>query len=249
SAVDPNQTATSSVVIELAAPPSKEWPQFHHDRERGGVNPEPFQGPLTPQWTTSVGGGFPIQWTGSIIDGHVVFVTSPAGVISALDLGTGTILWQKSFGAGGDISGTPAASHGILYVTFVTGVHTGTGSQRWQASKGNTLTSAPTGAGGVVYVGDYSGVVHALDALTGQKIWDSPAVGALVDVSSPVVAGGYVFEGSFAFDFFSGLMTALDVNTGQVVWQYFMPAGAVGTSAAYNNGTVFLSTWDGNLWS
>src|SRR6266480_5727050 len=45
SAVDPNQTATSSVVIELAAPPSKEWPQFHHDRERGGVNPEPFQGP------------------------------------------------------------------------------------------------------------------------------------------------------------------------------------------------------------
>src|SRR5205809_5188964 len=124
SAVDPNQTATSSVVIELAAPPSKEWPQFHHDRERGGVNPEPFQGPLTPQWTTSVGGGFPIQWTGSIIDGHVVFVTSPAGVISALDLGTGTILWQKSFGAGGDISGDRKStrlnsSHGyISYAVF-----------------------------------------------------------------------------------------------------------------------------------
>src|SRR5438552_821947 len=116
SAVDPNQTATSSVVIELAAPPSTAWPQFHHDRERGGVNPEPFQGPLTPQWTTSVGGGFPIQWTGSIIDGHMVIVTSPAGVISALDLGTGTILWQKSFGSGGDISGTPAASNGVLYV-------------------------------------------------------------------------------------------------------------------------------------
>ena len=343
SAVDPNQTATSSVVIELAAPPSKEWPQFHHDRERGGVNPEPFQGPLTPQWTTSVGGGFPIQWTGSIIDGHMVIVTSPAGVISALDLGTGTILWQKSFGSGGDISGTPAASNGVLYVTFVTSSNTAVsllaideatgalkwqvdsnigfafstfstvavaagnvywddgfgfhlfandattgapvwtfnlpaasfqgptywggmvfasdlngdiyaldafaGTQLWQTSVGNTVTSAPTVAGGVVYVGDYSGVVHAIDALTGQKIWDSPAVGALIDVSSPVVAGGYVFEGSFAFDFFSGFMTALDVNTGQVVWQYRMQAGAVGTSAAYNNGTVFLSTWDGNLWS
>src|SRR5439155_260209 len=97
--------------------------------------------PLTAQWTTSVGGGFPIQWTGSIIDGHVVFVTSPAGVISALDLGTGTILWQKSFGAGGDISGTPAASNGILYVTFVTGsnsavsllaIDEATGALKWQ---------------------------------------------------------------------------------------------------------------------
>src|SRR5439155_26965545 len=123
STVAPNQTATSSVVIELAAPPSTEWPQFHDDRERGGVNPGPLQGPLTPQWTTSVAGGFPIQWTGSIIDGHMVFVTSPAGVISALDIGTGTILWQKSFGAGGDISGKPAASNGILYVTFVTGTN------------------------------------------------------------------------------------------------------------------------------
>src|SRR5207247_10585016 len=76
-----------------------------------------------------------------------------------------------------------------------------------------------------------------------------PEVGALWTCSSPAVAAGYVSEGSSAFDSFSGFMTALDVNTGQVVWQYFMPAGAVGTSAAYNNGTVFLSTWDGNLWS
>src|SRR5216117_3442855 len=55
--------------------------------------------------------------------------------------------------------------------------------------------------------------------------------------------------GTFAFDFFSGDMVALDVNTGAVVWDNFIPGGAVGTSPAYNNGTVFLSTWDGNLYA
>src|SRR5205823_2687036 len=151
--------------IELAPTSSTEWPQFHHDRERGGVNPEPFQGPLTPQWTTSVGGGFPIQWTGSIIDGHMVFVTSPAGVISALDLGTGTILWQKSFGSGGDISGTPAASNGILYVTFVTGsnaavsllaIDEATGALKWQVDSNigfafSTFSTVAVAAGNVYW--------------------------------------------------------------------------------------------------
>src|SRR5439155_896453 len=36
---------------------------------------------------------------------------------------------------------------------------------------------------------------------------------------------------------------------GAVVWDNFIPGGAIGTSPAYNNGTVFVSTWDGNLYA
>src|SRR3989475_11699711 len=44
-------------------------------------------------------------------------------------------------------------------------------------------------------------------------------------------------------------MIALAVTAGAVVSDNFIPGGAVGTSPAYNNGTVFLSTWDGNLYA
>src|SRR5205823_4606986 len=233
-----------------------EWPQFHHDRERGGVNPEPFQGPRTPQGTTAVGGGFPIQWTGSIIDGHVVFVTSPAGVISALDLGTGTILWQKSFGAGGDISGTPAASNGILYVTFVTGsnaavsllaIDEATGALKWQVDSNigfafSTFSTVAVAAGNVYWDDGFGFHLFANDATTGAPVWTFNLPAA--SFQGPTYWGGMVFASDLNGDIY-----ALDAFTGQVVWQYRMQAGAVGTSAAYNNGTVFLSTWDGNLWS
>src|SRR5207247_2040704 len=77
----------------------------------------------------------------------------------------------------------------------------------------------------------------------------APGLGPFIDTSTPVVAEGLVMFGTFAFDFFSGDMVALDVNTGAVVWDNFIPGGAVGTSPAYNNGTVFVSTWDGNLYA
>src|SRR5207247_8013678 len=123
------------------------------------------------------------------------------------------------------------------------------GSLIWQTTLPSCVVAAAAVAGGVVYVGDGAGTMNALDALTGALIWSTPGLGPFIDTSSPVVAEGLVMFGTFAFDFFSGDMVALDVNTGAVVWDNFIPGGAVGTSPAYNNGTVFLSTWDGNLYA
>src|SRR5207247_223429 len=149
--------------------------------------------------------------------------------------------------------------NGVLYVTFVTSSNTAvsllaideaTGALKWQVDSNigfafSTFSTVAVARGNGYWDAAVGFPRLANDAAAGSRGW---AFGC-TPASSPVVAGGYVFEGSFAFDFFSGFMTALDVNTGQVVWQYRMQAGAVGTSAAYNNGTVFLSTWDGNLWS
>src|SRR5438876_227142 len=339
---DPLATAVSSVVIELLVPPSPEWPQFHHDRERGGINPVPFEMDLTRRWTASPG-GFQERWTAPVISGHTVFFEEMEGNLVAADLGTGEIKWSVSLGDSGWVTGTPAVAYGLVYAAFVTNsassvsifavdeatgalvwradsnvgftfrasttiavaagnvywydflgnsVHandalTGapvwtypmaatvyqgpaywagmvyaadgagnvvaldafTGSLIWQTTLPSYVVAAPAVAGGVVYVGDGAGTMNALDALTGALIWSTPGLGPFIDTSTPVVAEGLVMFGTFAFDFFSGDMLALDVNTGAVVWDNFIPGGAIGTSPAYNNGTVFVSTWDGNLYA
>ncbi len=342
SSLDQLQSDDALLRVEVLGPPSPEWPQFHHDRERSGIAPVPFEMPLTQLWTAAAG-GLPIRWSGPIIDDRTVYFTEPEGNLVAVDLGTGVVKWQVTLGDFGWIAGTPAARDGSVYVAFVTSgasavtlfsVDAATGSVNWQfdsvvgfasaafttpavavgnvywadfsgytihandaatganvwtytlsaevlqgptfwngvvyagdvngnlvaldafsgaalwtTSLASTITSAPTLVDGVLYVGDYSGSLYAMDALTGALIWTSPGLGVFIDVSSPVVADGLVFVGAFHMNFADGWMWALDEATGAQVWSYLIPGGPVGTSVGYNNGTVFLTTWDGNLWA
>lgn len=58
--------------------------------------------------------------------------------------------------------------------------------------------STPTVANGVVYVGEGNGGrVHAFNALTGAKLWDSGANAAGATYAAPIVADGKVFAGSW----------------------------------------------------
>src|SRR5439155_2873591 len=108
-----------------------------------------------------------------------------AGVISALDLGTGTILWQKSFGSGGDICGTPAASNGGLYVTFVTSSNTAvsllaideaTGALKGRVDSNigcavSTFSTVAVGSGNVYWDDGFGFHLFANDATTGATVW------------------------------------------------------------------------------
>ncbi len=67
------------------------------------------------------------------------------------------------------------------------------GSQVWSFQTGNTVTSSPAIANGVVYIGSDDSNVYALNAATGKKIWSfktgdqvlsSPAVDSLIAIGS-----------------------------------------------------------------
>ncbi|MER5911896.1 PQQ-binding-like beta-propeller repeat protein, partial [Streptomyces sp. NPDC001982] len=66
--------------------------------------------------------------------------------------------------------------------------------KRWAFPTGSAVSSSPTVADGVVYVGSDDNNLYAVDARTGKKRWAFPTGSAVS--SSPTVADGVVYVGS-----------------------------------------------------
>ncbi len=159
---------------------------------------------LVPAWSVDIGG--PISATPVIVDG-VVYAGSYDGNLYALDLATGSSVWTYATGAA-----VPEPNLGIDL----------------------GITGSAAVADGVVYVGDASATVHAVDAATGSEIW-SVKVDQQTSASiwsSPVVWNGTLYIGvaSIAKEVgFRGSVVALDAATGEMRWQtYMVPDGSDG---------------------
>ena len=92
-----------------------------------------------------------------------------------------------------------AVVDGVAYVGAAGALHAidaGTGRGRWSSPlSDHDLTSGPTVAGGVIYVGAADGEMYAVDANTGEQRWHA-GVGSLR--SSPAIIGGVLYLGSNA---------------------------------------------------
>jgi outer membrane protein assembly factor BamB len=64
----------------------------------------------------------------------------------------------------------------------------------WQFTGEDEITTSPSVAGQSVFVGDKSGHLYAVDALTGEMQWQFKADGPIS--STPVVANGTVYIAS-----------------------------------------------------
>ena len=143
--------------------------------------------------------------------------THTTGDVSALDAGTGELLWRYERGAYDDRS-WPVVSDGRVYISSTGGRVTAldgiTGNLLWQykASAG-FLSPAPwvrepIVSGGVVYFLANSGL-YALDAITGRLLWQYKGGG-----SSLVVSRGVLYVGA-AGDY----TYALEAGTGDLLWR------------------------------
>ena len=92
--------------------------------------------------------------------------------------------------------------------------------------------SSPAVAGGTVYIGDLTGVLHAVDAATGKARWTFKT-GAEIK-SSPVVAGNRVLIGSY-----DGSLYALDAATGKQLWKASTDNYVHATPAIWNGVAYF----------
>jgi outer membrane protein assembly factor BamB len=214
--------------------PDLQWPTY-------GVNPARTQAhskiglrpPFRTVWKRELHGlvEFPaVVWEG------VAYVNSMGGVLRALSVESGKLLWRRRVGT------RMASSPGIdpkRRVLLTTSIRPGsvdvismdTGRVRWRLRTG-PAESSPVVRKGVAYLAGINGNVYALDLDRRRPRWVFRG-GAKI-TGSPTLVGNRLYIGDY-----SGRVFALNARTGRRIW-----TGSAGTrvygTAAVAGGRVFV---------
>jgi outer membrane protein assembly factor BamB len=229
--------ATLGVPPANAAGPSAriagtvDWPQYRFDDNHTGFNP--FETTISRQNVRNL----QLDWEAQL--GDIVLASSPAVVGDTVYIGSSDgVLWAY-----------PASGCGQFLCT----------NPLWKSTSLAQIVDSPTVAGGIVYVGSQTspnnndGKLNAFDAdgcgqATCSPLWQGLAGPQSILDSSPAVANGTVFVGSF-----DGKLYAFDAEgCGQATCQPLW-TGATGASIestpTISHGTVFIGSDDGKLYA
>lgn len=130
-----------------------------------------------------------------------------------------------------------------VYVTAVDGIHAldpDTGAQRWCYEMEMPPGDAPTVSGATLYVCGTDKTIHAINAGTGDKLWQTDSAGAAFYVN-PLVVNNRVYAGCR-----DGYFYCFDAANGNLVWYYKVGekisfSAAYQTYAAFPQGIVFFA--------
>ena len=179
----------------------------------------------------------------------------------------------------GDVSSTPAVTGGVVYVTdwglqsfgvpsgggYLTALNESNGAIIWSKHladyAGETPNAvsrtSPAVVNGVIYIGDQTGHVLAIDAKTGNLMWltniDTQPGGLPLVSQSPMVYNGKVFVGTGSGQegastvpvvccTHRGTFSALNATTGAILWTFYTEPPNSGPPPQNAGGGVWGST-------
>ncbi|HVM16336.1 MAG TPA: carboxypeptidase regulatory-like domain-containing protein [Gaiellaceae bacterium] len=237
-------TSVSFALEALPGAVEPGWREYQNNAARTGLSAEELAaGALTRAWSVKNSGQ--IMFASPAVANGRVYVAHTTGLLRALDLDDGSLLW--SFASGANFRTTPAVADGRVYVAggdsgVFHALDAATGAPIWSHSTGDRLTyAAPTVVDGTVYFGTgwgtaNGGWVYALDAATGALRWKS-FVGAQV-YFAPAVGGGRVFAASYD----ARRLVALDAATGEELWAHTRTTDSFAAMPSYDDGRVYVAT-------
>ncbi len=153
-----------------------------------------------------------------------------------------------------------SARTGYSTDTSITPSNASSLTQQWHISETTPISDQPVVANGVVYWGDWSGVMHAT-SLSGTPVWSTPlgttarppgciyGLATLGILSTPTVGTingkAVVWVGGG-----NGQMVALNAANGHIIWQTPLrtePGDSIWSSAAYYDGSLYVgvASWQG----
>ena len=174
----------------------------------------------------------PISGSPAVFDGKA-FVTSTNNELYVLDLATGDVVWtDQAIAESARIlsSPSPAVEDDLLVAPFSSGeliaYVPANGRRLWQdtlttigrftpLSAINDIAGRPSVQDGVVYAGSHSGVLTAIDARTGTRLWNLLFGSRL----GPVISGDFLFIAGT-----DGQVACLRKIDGKVIWARSLPA-------------------------
>lgn len=192
---------------------------------------------------------------------------SPLQEINAANVNQLGVAWTLDTGSFRGLEATPLVSDGILYATrpwsSVFAVDARTGELIWDfdpqvdKSMGWKACCDVVNRGvalyeGKVFAGIIDGRLSALDAKTGELIWqvqttdpDKP----YTITGAPRVIDGKVIIGNGGAELGSrGYVTAYDANTGDEVWRFWVVPGNPADGFENPDMEFAAQTWSGNWW-
>jgi outer membrane protein assembly factor BamB len=151
--------------------------------------------------------------------------------------------------AGVPIYGTPVVSDNLTYMAGYNGkvyaYNVDTLAVRWvYPREGNIepIVGGIAAAKGRLFFGCSDGKVYALDAVTGDKLWESPTTGDKI-WGTPAVDGDTLYIGSF-----DKKLYALNIADGTKKWDYATEGSIIATPLVYKD-TVIFGSFDRNLYA
>lgn len=195
---------------------------------------------------------------------------SPLDQVNASNVQGLGLEWSYSLESTRGVEATPIVVDGVMYVTapwsVVHAIDVRTGEKRWvydpevprnYGEKGccDVVNRGVAVYGSKVFVGSFDGRLIALDARSGERVWE---VDTLIDRSRPYtitgaprVVNGKVIIGNGGAEYgVRGYITAYDVDTGDEAWRWFTVPGD--PSEPFENEAMAMAaeTWDpsGRYW-
>jgi len=189
--------------------------------------------------------------------GDVLYISSCAGRVVALDRGDGTPRWTADVRVGGhetSIHGDPLIAESLLIVGTdgtsadttigaVWALERATGQVRWRQPVPQGIVSDIRRSGDTVLALTRDNQLLGFDLATGRPAWSFHAGGTLdaFVYRSPVVAGARVFVGGS-----DGVVYARDRDSGRPLWQRSV-GSAISTGLLALGSQLYLATERGRL--
>lgn len=130
------------------------------------------------------------------------------------------------------------ANDGATYSLIA--LNASSGTEIW-AAQGYYLVNPPAVSAGVIYFGSGQSVV-ALDAKTGQKVWDTNITSS-IELSTPI-ADNHVYASAI-----NGVLYCFNALTGTMLWNFTIANKGSYSTPASAYGFVYIGTADGYVYA
>ncbi|MCK5720488.1 MAG: outer membrane protein assembly factor BamB [Thiomargarita sp.] len=150
-----------------------------------------------------------------------LFIASPTGVVQALQLHDGKVIWQQELNL--SISGGPGVANELVIVGSKKGeviaLSAENGTEIWRSNVTSEILAKPLISQDLVVIKTGDGKLFALDSKTGKRIWvyerNRMPLLSLRGISSPIAKFDLVIAG---FD--NGKVAFLDLHEGNVLKEF-----------------------------